>query len=127
MIIFALIFFFSVWVFLLVWAISLFIEKEIIPGVFVLILGILPAGLCSFVMHAQVTGNEKVVEYYFPADHYKFEQIVNVTNEKTVVGSDTLVTTKCDTTYRITGIEPIVGHETNFSTKRYTKEEYDNR
>lgn len=127
MIILTIIFFFFAWVFLLTWAISMFFDKRIIPGVFLLVLGILPASLCGFVIHTQVTGNEQVVEYSFPADHYKFEQIVNVTNEKTVVGSDTLVTTKCDTTYRITGIEPIVGAETNFITKRYTKEEYDNR
>ena len=87
--------------------------------------------LCVFtllgVIDTMKRQNEQVIEYYFPADHYKFEEIVTIRNEKTVISSDTLVTTKCDTTYRITGVEPIMWKNKHYDRKYYTKEEYDNR
>jgi len=125
--IFLIVFNFLLWSFCIAWAITLFSDHEIVAGAFLVIFSILPAVMFGYVIHAKCVGNEQVIEYYFPADHYKFEQIVKVTNEKSVIGSDTLVTTKCDTTYRITGVEPIVWDENHYNRKAYSIKEYDNR
>lgn len=125
--IFLIIFIFLLWVLCIAWAISLFSDHEIISGALVLILSIFLAIMFGLVIRTKCIGNEQVVEYYFSADHYKFEQIVKVTSEKSIIGSDTLVTTKCDTTYRITGVEPILWDENHYDRKYYSIEEYDNR
>ena len=59
----------------------------------------------------------QTVEYYFPADHYTFEQIITETNETKYVGNDTLVVTKRDTTYKLVGQDPIVGGDNHFDRK----------
>ena len=62
-------------------------------------------------------GNAQNVEYYFPADHYTFEQIITETNETKYVGNDTLVVTKRDTTYKLVGQDPIIGGNVHFLRK----------
>lgn len=104
-----------------------FRDKEYGGTVFFCLMTVLCVIMLCGIIDAMKRQNEQVVEYYFPADHYKIEQIVTVRNEKSAIGSDTLVTTKCDTTYRITGIEPIVWKNNHYDRKYYTKEEYDNR
>lgn len=104
-----------------------FRDKEYGGTVFFCLMTILCMIMLFGLIDAMKRQNEQIVEYYFPADHYKLEQIVTIRNEKSAIGSDTLVTTKCDTTYRITGIEPIVWKNNHYDRKYYTKEEYDNR
>lgn len=104
-----------------------FRDKEYGGTVFFCLMTVLCVIMLCGIIDAMKRQNEQVVEYYFPADHYKIEQIVTVRNEKSDIGSNTLVTTKCDTTYRITGIEPIVWKNNHYDRKYYTKEEYDNR
>jgi len=65
--------------------------------------------------------NTQTTEYYFPADHYTFEKIITVTNETKLVGIDTLVVVKRDTTYRLIGQDPIIG-----SSKHFKREYPDN-
>ena len=80
-------------------------------------------GLFSFIMVCAVIGvikkdNTQTVEYYFPADHYTFEQIITETNETKYAGADTLVVVKRDTTYKLVGQDPIIGES------RHLKKEY---
>lgn len=74
---------------------------------------------CSFIMVCAVIDvikkdNTRTVEYYFPADHYTFEQIITETNETKYVGADTLVVVKRDTTYKLVGQDPIIGDSDHF-------------
>lgn len=69
-------------------------------------------GLCLFtewaILDAKSKNNEILMEYRFPADHYKLETVVTV-NKRTVYMNG--VETACeerDTTYVLTGIEPII-------------------
>ena len=61
--------------------------------------------------------NTQTVEYYFPADHYTFEQIITETNETKYVGNDTLVVAKRDTIYKLVGQDPIIGGNVHFDRK----------
>lgn len=63
-------------------------------------------------------GNTQTVEYYFPADHYSFEQVITETSETKYVGNDTLVAVKRDTTYKLIGQDPIIG------SSKHLKREY---
>ena len=62
-------------------------------------------------------GNEQVVEYRFSTDHYKVAMEV-VSTSKTVYidGVETIAETR-DTTYIITGVEPIVIKNNNYERK----------
>ena len=75
--------------------------------------------LFSFIMVCAVIDvikkdNTQTVEYYFPADHYTFEQIITETNETKYVGADTFVVVKRDTTYKLVGQDPIIGNSDYF-------------
>lgn len=61
--------------------------------------------------------NTQTVEYYFPADHYTFEQVITETSETKYVGADTLVVVKRDTTYKLVGQDPIIGGNNHFDRK----------
>ena len=61
--------------------------------------------------------NTQTVEYYFPADHYTFEQIITETNETKYIGADTVVIAKRDTIYKLVGQDPIVGGNNHFDRK----------
>lgn len=61
--------------------------------------------------------NTQTVEYYFPADHYAFEQVITETSETKYIGNDTLVVVKRDTTYKLVGQDPIIGGDKHFNRK----------
>ena len=84
---------------------------------FCLLLSVLSFFLLSFTIEAIRRDNTQTVEYYFPADHYTFEQIITETNEAKYVGNDTLVVKKRDTTYKLVGQDPIVGGNNHFDRK----------
>ena len=86
-------------------------------AVFVLLLGVLSSILLYAVIDAIKKDNIQTIEYYFPADHYAFEQIITETNETKYVGADTLVVVKRDTTYKLVGQDPIIGGNHHFNRK----------
>lgn len=65
--------------------------------------------------------NKQVVEYHFPAAHYKIETVVTKTS---VMVNDSTSVEKNDTTFVITGVEPIVMEDNNYHREIYTLEEY---
>ena len=87
-------------------------------AVFAFLLGLLSSIMLYAVIDAIKKDNTQTVEYYFPADHYTFEQIITETNETKYVGADTLVVVKRDTTYKLVGHDPIIGDS------KYFKREY---
>jgi hypothetical protein len=76
---------------------------------FALLLGAISSILLFAVIDTIRRDNTQTIEYYFPADHYTFEQIITETNETKYVGADTLVVVKRDTTYKLVGQDPIIG------------------
>ena len=81
---------------------------------FAFFLGVISSILLYADIDAIRRDNIQTVEYYFPADHYTFEQIITETNETKYVGNDTLVVVKRDTTYKLVGQDPIIGGSNNF-------------
>lgn len=65
--------------------------------------------------------NKQVVEYHFPSAHYKIETVVTKTS---VMINDSTSLEKNDTTFVITGVEPIVMEGNNYYREFYTLEEY---
>lgn len=86
-------------------------------AIFTFFLGFLSSILLYAVIDAIKKDNTQTIEYYFPADHYTFEQIITETNETKYVGADTLVVVKRDTTYKLVGQDPIVGGNNHFDRK----------
>ena len=86
-------------------------------AIFALILGLLSSIMLYAVIDTIHKDNTQTVEYYFPADHYVFEQIITETSETKYVGNDTLVVVKRDTTYKLVGQDPIIG--TNHFNREY--------
>lgn len=89
---------------------------EIIPYIFGVILAL---SLLTLNIWAAVKGNKRTVEFNFPADAYKFERIITTTDEVLYNGNDTTIITKADTTYRLTGVEKIIGDVPRETTYRY--------
>ncbi len=81
---------------------------------FALLLGVLSSILLFAVIDSIRRDNTQTVEYYFPADHYTFEQIITETNETKYIGADTVVVVKRDTTYKLVGQDPIIGSSKHF-------------
>ena len=67
---------------------------------FALLLGALSSLLLFAVIDAIRRDNTQTIEYYFPADHYTFEQIITETNETKYAGADTLVVLTYSHDYR---------------------------
>lgn len=118
MIIFYLILFIFFTIFCLIGVIVSIRDGEWGAAVFAFILGFLSSVMLYAVIDAIKKENTQTVEYYFPADHYTFEQIITETNETKYVGTDTLVVVKRDTTYKLVGQDPIIG------SSDYFKREY---
>ena len=87
-------------------------------AIFAFILGLFSSVMLYSVIDAIKKDNTQTVEYYFPADHYTFEQIITETNETKYIGADILVVVKRDTTYKLVGQDPIIG------SSDYFKREY---
>ena len=69
---------------------------------------IIEGGLLWTLIDATKMGNRETVIYSFPAETYKLEMVVT----ETVTKTDTTETeSRKDTTYVLTGIEPIFPHE----------------
>jgi hypothetical protein len=81
---------------------------------FLFFLGVISSILLYADIDAIRRDNIQTIEYYFPADHYTFEQIITETNETKYVGADTLVVVKRDTTYKLVGQDPIIGDSDHF-------------
>jgi uncharacterized membrane protein len=85
--------------------------------VFAFLLGLFLSILLFADIDAIRRDNTRTVEYYFPADHYTFEQIITETSETKYIGNDTLVVVKRDTTYKLVGQDPIIGGDNHFNRK----------
>ncbi len=92
-------------------------DEEWGSACFAFFLGVMSSILLFADIYAIRRGNIQTVEYYFPADHYTFEQIITETNETKYVGNDTLVVVKKDTTYKLVGQDPIIGGSNHFNRK----------
>ena len=82
-----------------------------------LFIGVLSALLLFATIDAVRRDNTQTTEYYFPAKHYKFEQVITETSETKYIGADTLVVVKRDTTYKLVGQDPIIGGDYHFNRK----------
>jgi len=117
MIIFYLILFICFIIFCLIGVIVSIRDGEWGSAVFTFILGLFSSILLYAVIDAIKKDNTQTVEYYFPADHYTFEQVITETSETKYVGADTLVSVKRDTTYKLVGQDPIIGGNNHFDRK----------
>ena len=86
-------------------------------AIFALLLGLFSSILLFADIDAIRRDNTQTIEYYFPADHYTFEQVITETSETKYVGADTLVVVKRDTTYKLAGQDPIIGGNNHFDRK----------
>lgn len=86
---------------------------------FGLLLGVVSSILLFTVIDAIRRDNTQTVEYYFPAEHYNFEQVITEASETKYIGSDTLVVVKRDTTYKLVGQDPIIGGNYHFNRRKY--------
>jgi hypothetical protein len=84
---------------------------------FVLLVGVLSSLLLFGTIDAIRRDNTQTIEYYFPAEHYNFEQVITETSETKYIGADTVVVVKRDTTYKLVGQDPIIGGNNHFSKK----------
>ncbi len=84
---------------------------------FTLFLGVISFLLLFTTIGAIRRDNTQTIEYYFPAEHYSFEQIITETSETKYIGTDTVVVVKRDTTYKLVGQDPIIGGDNHFSKK----------
>lgn len=114
MIIFYLILFAFFIIFCLIGVIVSIRDGEWGLAIFAFLLSLFSSILLYAVIDAIKNDNTQTIEYYFPADHYTFEQIITETSETKYVGSDTLVVMKRDTTYRLIGQDPIIGSSKHF-------------
>lgn len=91
---------------LIILGITSFCYKGYSTGVCCLLFALLPAlWIISVVSN---NGKTREVEYRFPAADYKFSTEITITAEKKVVGNDTVIVVSNDTTYVLTGNEPII-------------------
>ena len=86
-------------------------------AIFALLLGLLSSILLFADIDAIRRDNTQNIEYYFPAKHYNFEQVITETSETKYIGADTLVVVKRDTTYKLVGQDPIIGGNYHFNRK----------
>ena len=79
-------------------------------AVIICVCGLLLGGLITWSgIDACKEGNQENVELRFPSEHYTLSTEVTVTERVVIIdGESTIITTR-DTTYVITGIEPIFG------------------
>ena len=118
MIIFFLILFAFFTIFCLIGCIVSLRDGEWGMAIFAFLLSLFSSILLCADIDAIKKDNTQTVEYYFPADHYTFEQVITETSETKYVGADTLVVVKRDTTYKLVGQDPIIG------SSKYVKREY---
>lgn len=79
-------------------------------------------GICLFAnIDAIKKDNKQVIEYRFPSAHYKIETVVTKTS---VMIDDSTSVEKNDTTFVVTGVEPIIMGGYNYDKEFYTLEEY---
>ena len=91
---------------LIILGIISFWHKGYSAGVCCLLFALLPAAWIISVVSNN--GKTREVEYRFPAADYKFSTEITITAEKKVVGNDTVIVVSNDTTYVLTGNEPII-------------------
>ena len=84
---------------------------------FALLLEVLSSFLLFAAIDAIRRDNTQTIEYYFPAEHYNFEQVITETSETKYIGADTVVVIKRDTAYKLVGQDPIIGANNHFSRK----------
>lgn len=82
-----------------------------------LFVGVISSLLILTVTDAIRRDNTQTIEYYFPAEHYSFEQVITETSETKCIGADTVVVVKRDTTYKLVGQDPIIGENNHFIKK----------
>ena len=114
MIIFYLILFVFFTIFCLIGTVESIRDGEWGVAFFTFFLSLFSSILLYFVIDAIKKDNTQTIEYYFPSDHYTFEQIITETNETKYVGADTLIVVKRDTTYKLVGQDPIIGASNHF-------------
>lgn len=77
--------------------------------------------LCIFleitILDAKSKNNEALTEYRFPAAHYKLETVVTVKRCTVYVNGVETVGEERDTTYVLTGIEPILLENNHYDRK----------
>lgn len=98
----------------LIGMVSAFRDSDIGPGIWLLVMAAICGLLSGVVIDSMCKGNEELVEYRFPADHYKFETEVTVSHRTVYLEGEEVIAEDRDTTYILTGIEPIVLHDNHY-------------
>ena len=101
----------------LIGTVCAFRDSEIVPGIFLFFMTVLNGFLVGVVIDSMCKGNEQLVEYRFPADHYKIETEVTVSHRTVYLNGEEVIAEDRDTTYVLTGAEPILIENPNYKRK----------
>ena len=99
-------------IFLLIGMFIAISEREFGGIVLCFVALILMSAVLSDGISSACNGNQQEVEYRFPAEHYRMTMEVTVTeHEAMAVNGEFITVIERDTTYVLTGIDPIYGDE----------------
>lgn len=89
-------------------------DKEFGSSIFLFFFTLVSGLLIAVIINAMCRHNEQIVEYRFSAEHYTLQEEVNVTRKTVYLNGVEAVEEQRDTTYILTGIEPIIIKDNNF-------------
>lgn len=98
-------------------AIACFIKKNYPIGFFLILVSIVSGGFDWLLIDAAKKDNTQTVEYSFSADHYTFDKVVTVTYKEVYHNGVKMIEEQSDTTYVLTGTEPIFNEAPNYKRK----------
>ena len=70
--------------------------------------------IVAVVIDAMCKDNKQMIEYRFSAEHYKFQEEVSISRKIIYINGVEAVEESRDTTYVLTGIEPIIIDNNNY-------------
>ena len=89
-------------------------DREFGAVVFTLFLTLSTGVIVAVVIDAMCKDNKQMIEYRFSAEHYKFQEEVSVSRKTIYINGVEAVEESRDTTYVLTGIEPIIIDNNNY-------------
>ena len=98
----------------LIWTIIAIKDREFGPAIFMFFFTFVTGVLVAVVIDAMCKDNKQMIEYRFSAEHYKFQEEVSVSRKTIYINGVEAVEESRDTTYVLTGIEPIIIDNNNY-------------
>ena len=98
----------------LIWTIIAIKDREFGPAIFMFFFTFVTGVLVAVVIDAICKDNKQMIEYRFSAEHYKFQEEVSVSRKTIYINGVEAVEESRDTTYVLTGIEPIIIDNNNY-------------